>query len=137
MNITFKSEHRNSGKRNPARKGKKDFVYAVSGTPQELADFKKSQDKFYFEDENGTALLSSSRDLGANAQLVKRRTDGRWVPVVDEKVVAIGKLAKLAGQFPMFTAQFGAEASAIAVRDENTSSAPVATPVASAETAKL
>lgn len=137
MNLTFNSEHRSTGKNNPATKGQKRWNYSVSGTKEELADFKKSQDKFYAEDEKGVPFINSPRDLGQTAKMIKRQSDGRWVPVVDEKQVAIAKLAKLAGQFPMFTAQFGAEASAIAVREDNAVNAPASVAVASAETAKL
>lgn len=137
MKATYKSQHRNNGKRNPTRKGQLDYIYSVSGTPQELEDFKVTQKEFWFDDENGVALLSSPRDLGASAPMVKRQSDGRWIPIVDEKAVAIGKLAKLAGQFPMFSSQFGAEAAAIAIREEARANAAVVAASVPADTAKL
>ena len=136
MKVNFKSQHRSTGKNNPATKGQKRFSYTVTGTKEELVDFKKSQGTFYVEDEAGVPILNSPRDLGKQANMVKRQSDGRWVPVVDEKSVAIENLAGLATKFPMFAAQFGTEAAAIAVREESRISAP-ATVSASAETAKL
>lgn len=118
MKLTFNSEHRSTGKNNPATKGQKRYNYTVSGTKEELADFKKSQGQFYAEDDKGAPFINSPRDLGQSAPMIKRQSDGRWVAVVDEKLVAIQKLATLATKFPMFAPQFGAEASAIAVRED-------------------
>jgi len=50
-------------------KGNTVFVYAVSGTEQELADFKKAQGDFYRE-EDGTPLWFTTRFVGNTAPLV-------------------------------------------------------------------
>lgn len=88
MKITYNSEHRSTGKNNPATKGQTRYNYTVSGTPEELKDFKTSQGKFYAEDEQGKPFINNPRYVGPSANMVKRQSDGRWVIAKGELDIA-------------------------------------------------
>lgn len=105
MKGTFRREYASSGKNNPQSKGQPRYSYAVIGTPEELEDFKKSQGKFYVEDD-GTPILNLTQDFGQSVELVKRRIDGRWVP-------AKGRMERahdLAKKYPLFANAIAAKA---------------------------
>lgn len=88
MKITYNSEHRSTGKNNPATKGQTRYNYSVSGTKEELADFKKAQGQYYAEDEKGVPFINSPRFVGPTAPMVKRQSDGRWVIAKGELDIA-------------------------------------------------
>lgn len=94
MKITYNSEHRSTGKNNPATKGQTRYNYSVGGTKEELADFKKSQGQFYAEDEKGVPFINSPRYVGPTANMVKRQSDGRWVIAKGELDIAADVAAK-------------------------------------------
>lgn len=99
MRISFVSPFRSSGKNNPATKGKLRFRYKVSGTKQELADFKASRGDFYIEDE-GTPIFNSMNYVGKSTNLVKTQ-DGRWIADTS----AIDTANSLAEQFPFLAGE--------------------------------
>ncbi len=61
---TFKTQYRKQG-------GKLTFVYTVSGTPEELADYKKVKGEHYREDKDTKVPLFFSQRLnGKNVDIV-------------------------------------------------------------------
>ena len=75
-------------------KGNKVFVYAVSGTKEELANYKKAQGDFYREAEDGTPLWFSTRSVGNSGKLIIT-TNGKIVPDMS----AFDNAASLAKQY--------------------------------------
>lgn len=51
-------------------KGNDVFVYAVTGTEKEIADFKAAQGDFYRESEDGTPLWFTTRSAGNSCDII-------------------------------------------------------------------
>lgn len=86
---------RNYPKRSTDGTAKTIFVYAVKGTPEQLAKYKASKGEFYREDKDTEeVLMFSSRFVGKAAQLVET-SKGEFVPDTSE----IEQLASLINQF--------------------------------------
>ena len=78
-----------------SRKGNPTFVYAVSCSPAELAEYKKAQGEFYREDEKtGNPLWFTTRCVGENGTLIIT-TNGKIVPDMS----AFDQAASIAAQY--------------------------------------
>lgn len=86
-------------------KGQKRYSYGISGTPEELAQFKKQQGQFYVETNEGVPLWNRTEDYGKKPEVAITQ-DGRFVMVLDELAVAYEK----AERFPLFAKELFAEA---------------------------
>jgi hypothetical protein len=62
-----------------SKQGNKVFVYAVSGTKEQLEKFKTASGEFYREDEQGNPLWFTTRSVGNAGELVIT-TNGKIVP---------------------------------------------------------
>lgn len=104
MKLNFKSSYRSTGKNNPASKGKLRFSYAVTGTKEELASFKKAQGDFYVEDEKGVPISNQLQYVGKSANMIQTR-DGRWIADTS----AIDQAQSLAEQHPFLANAIASE----------------------------
>lgn len=77
-----------------SKAGNKVFVYAVSGSKEQLAKFKEAQGDNYREAEDGTPLWFTTRSVGANGELIIT-TNGKIVPDMS----AFDNAASLAKQY--------------------------------------
>lgn len=77
-----------------SKNGNKVFVYAVSGTPEQLAKFKAAQGDNYREAEDKTPLWFTTRSVGASGELIIT-TNGKVVPDMS----AFDNAASLAKQY--------------------------------------
>lgn len=62
-----------------SKNGNKVFVYAVSGSKEQLEKFKTAQGENYREAEDGTPLWFTTRSVGNNGELIIT-TNGKVVP---------------------------------------------------------
>ena len=77
-----------------SKNGNKVFVYAVSGTEEQLNAFKEAQGENYREAEDGTPLWFTVRCVGKSGNLIIT-TNGRIVPDMS----AFDQAASLASQY--------------------------------------
>lgn len=77
-----------------SKNGNKVFVYAVSGTKEQLEKFKAAQGENYREDENKNPLWFTTRSVGAQGELIIT-TNGKVVPDMS----AFDNAASLAKQY--------------------------------------
>lgn len=109
-----------------SKNGNKVFVYAVSGTPEQLAKFKAAQGENYRQAEDGTPLWFTTRSVGASGELIIT-TNGKVVPDMS----AFDNAASLAKQYG---GNLGTELAKAAVAQLlGANASPVAQPVASTE----
>ena len=90
------TRHGNTGKyrsKNPANLGKLMFGYKLALTPEEQAEFKKQQGKYFVETEEGLVLWNRDEDHGNNPEIVKTR-EGKFSMILDEEQVAYEKSEK-------------------------------------------
>lgn len=75
-------------------KGQKRYQYAISGTADELARFKKQQGQYFLADKaTGTVLWNRTEDHGLNPEIVETM-DKEFRMVLDEEQVAYEKAEK-------------------------------------------
>lgn len=77
-----------------SKNGNKVFVYAVSGTVEQLEKFKAAQGENYRQAEDGTPLWFTTRSVGAQGELIIT-TNGKVVPDMS----AFDNAASLAKQY--------------------------------------
>jgi hypothetical protein len=77
-----------------SKNGNKVFVYAVSGTAEQLEKFKTAQGTNYRESEDGTPLWFTTRSVGNQGELIIT-TNGKIVPDMS----AFDNAASLAKQY--------------------------------------
>lgn len=77
-----------------SKNGNKTFVYAVSGTKEELEKYKTAQGDNYREAEDGTPLWFTTRSVGSSGELIIT-TNGKIVPDMS----AFDNAASLAKQY--------------------------------------
>lgn len=77
-----------------SKNGNKTFVYAVSGTKEELEKYKAAQGENYREAEDGTPLWFTTRSVGTSGELIIT-TNGKIVPDMS----AFDNAASLAKQY--------------------------------------
>lgn len=77
-----------------SKNGNKVFVYAVSGTAEQLEKFKAAQGENYRQAEDGTPLWFTTRSVGAQGELIIT-TNGKIVPDMS----AFDNAASLAKQY--------------------------------------
>jgi Tfp pilus assembly major pilin PilA len=77
-----------------SKNGNKVFVYAVSGTKEQLEKFKAAQGENYRQAEDGTPLWFTTRSVGAQGELIIT-TNGKVVPDMS----AFDNAASLAKQY--------------------------------------
>jgi len=78
-----------------SKNGNPVFKYAVSGTPEQLEEFKKAQGDNAREDEQGNPLWFTTRFAGKNATLAVAKNSGRVYADTSD----IRAVASLADQF--------------------------------------
>lgn len=89
LNTTFVRQYRKR------ETGKMVFVYGVTGTPEQLAEYKKAKGEFYREDEKTKqVLMFSSRYVGKSCPLIKTEK-GEFVHDTTE----FDQLANLSNQY--------------------------------------
>lgn len=84
-----------------SKNGHVTFVYKVTGSATQMAEYKKSQADFYREDESGNALWFTTRCIGQSGKLIIT-TNGNVVPDMS----AFDQASSLASQYG---GNFGAE----------------------------
>lgn len=98
MKITFKPS--TAASPNPYRNrttGKLGYIFNVSGTPEELAEYKKSKGDFYREDkETKTPLHFENSFIGVEAPLIKNQDGTRWFANTGEQDI-FAELCKKGG----------------------------------------
>ena len=77
-----------------SKNGNVTFVYAVSGSTQQVETYKEAQGEFYREDDAGTPLWFTTRCIGDNGKLLIT-TNGNIVPDMSE----FDKAASIAQQY--------------------------------------
>lgn len=97
MKITYLSQHRSRNKGNMC------FVYAVTGTPEQIAAFKVSKKEFYRESKKeeggfpiGTTLFFSNRYVGKSG-LLRENADKQWAIDTTEADQLISMVAQCGG----------------------------------------
>lgn len=89
MKITFKQP--TDKKPNPYRNrttGKLGYIYNVSGTPEELAEYKKIKGAFYREDEDTKIPMHFEKEfIGASAPLVKNQDGTKYYANTGEEEI--------------------------------------------------
>ena len=77
-----------------SKKGNTVFVYGVTGSPEQLAAYKKAQGENHREDESGNALWFTTRCVGKSGTLIIT-TNGKVVPDMS----AFDQAASIAAQY--------------------------------------
>lgn len=104
-----------------SKNGNPTFVYAVSGTANDLAAFKEAQGEFYREDEStGSPLWFTTRCVGDNGKLIIT-TNGKVVPDMS----AYDQAASIAAQYGGNFGQELARQAATSILGNKATSAPV------------
>lgn len=87
MEITFVKNRTNPY---TSRNGNPTFVYHVTGTPEELAEYKKSKGDFYKEDKDAAnaPLFFTTSACGNTAKLVKTSKGEFVADMTKEKIFA-------------------------------------------------
>lgn len=115
-----------------SKQGNKVFVYAVSGTKEQLAKFKEASGEFYRESEDGTPLWFTTRSVGDNGELVIT-TNGKIVPDMSK----FDQAASLAKQYGGNLGEELAKHAASALLGKPNVEVPQAQPQAKADDAGL
>lgn len=74
MKIEFVNQYRSKGK------GTLMFRYKVTGTPEELASYKKFKGEHYREDKDIGVLFFTDRFVGKSAPLIENKEKTKWFP---------------------------------------------------------
>lgn len=111
-----------------SKQGNKVFVYAVSGTKEQLEKFKTASGEFYREDEQGNPLWFTTRSVGNTGELVIT-TNGKIVPDMSK----FDQAASLAKQYGGNLGEELAKHAAAALLGKPTVAAPQAEPEAKAD----
>jgi hypothetical protein len=111
-----------------SKQGNKVFVYAVSGTKEQLEKFKTASGEFYREAEDGTPLWFTTRSVGNNGELVIT-TNGKIVPDMSK----FDQAASLAKQYGGNLGEELAKHAAAALLGKPTEPAPQVQPEAKSE----
>ena len=91
-----------------SRNGNPTFVYAVSGTAEQLEQFKQAQGEYYREDDNGTPLWFTTRCVGNHGKLIIT-TNGNIVPDMSAFDQAASIAAQYGGNFGQELARMSAQ----------------------------
>ncbi len=98
MKITFKPATEKSP--NPYRNrttGKLGYIYNVSGTPEELAEYKKMKGDFYREDAVTKVPMHFEKEfIGVSAPLIKNQDGTKWFANTGEQDI-FAELCKKGG----------------------------------------
>ena len=121
MKVTLVRSYRNE-------KGTIVFVYRVSGSKEQLAQFKEIQGEYFREDENGSPLWFTVRCIGNSGKLIIT-TNGNVVPDMS----AYDQAASLAAQYGGNFGEALAKASAEALAGRGTTVPVTDSPVAKAD----
>ena len=93
MEITYDHEYKKKSKKtDQIFTG---FVYSVTGSPEELSEYKESQGEHYRETDSGKPAFFTTRHCGDKAKLIKT-SKGDYIPDMSEYT----KISSLAEQFP-------------------------------------
>lgn len=111
-----------------SKNGNKVFVYAVSGTKEQLEKFKAAQGENYREAEDGTALWFTTRSVGNAGELIIT-TNGKVVPDMS----SFDQAASLAKQYGGNLGEELAKHAAAALLGKPTVEAPAPQPQAKAD----
>lgn len=114
MNIKLKRSYR-------SKNGNTVFVYAVSGTEAQLAEYKKASGEYHRVDEDGTPLWFTTRCVGDTGKLIIT-TNGKIVPDMSEYDKAASIAAQYGGNFGQALAEMAAQK---LVGPKNVQTAPV------------
>jgi hypothetical protein len=90
-----------------SKNGNTVFVYAVSGSTAQLADYKAKSGEFYREDDKGNALWFTTRCVGTTGKLIIT-SNGKIVPDMSEFDQAASIAAQYGGNFGQALAQLAA-----------------------------
>jgi hypothetical protein len=111
-----------------SKQGNKVFVYAVSGTKEQLEKFKTASGEFYREAEDGTPLWFTTRSVGNRGELIIT-TNGKIVPDMSK----FDQAASLAKQYGGNLGEELAKHAAAALLGKPTEQAPQAQPEAKSD----
>jgi hypothetical protein len=90
-----------------SKNGNTVFVYAVSGTEKQLADYKEKSGEFYREDDKGQALWFTTRCVGITGKLIIT-SNGKIVPDMSEFDQAASIAQQYGGNFGQALANLAA-----------------------------